>query len=82
MTEHDKQEIAAIVSAAVAGAVKEAMSEHGHCALGIKPETAHELISFADTWKHARRTLIGGIIGVALVGALGALWVGFKAMLK
>ena len=74
MTEKDKSEIAAIVRAV--------MEEHGHCALGIKSETAHELISFADTWKHTRRTLIGGVIIVAVGGMLAAMWLGIKIMVK
>lgn len=74
MTEKDKSEIAAIIRAAV--------EEHGHCALGIKPETAHELISFADTWKHARRTALGALILIAAGGVLSAFWFGFKGLLK
>ena len=74
MTAKDKEEIAAIVRAA--------LDERGHCVLGIKAETAHELISFADTWKHTRRTLTGGIILVAISGVLAALWLWFKVMVK
>ncbi|MPN27159.1 hypothetical protein SDC9_174586 [bioreactor metagenome] len=74
MTAKDKQEIAEIVRAA--------LEERGHCALGIKPETAHELISFADTWKHARRSALVVLVTVAIGGALGALWIGIKVMAK
>ena len=74
MTEHDKQEISEIV--------RSALAEHGHCALGIKPETAHELISFAVMWKDIRKKATGAFILIAIGGAVSALWVGFKTMLK
>lgn len=78
MTERDKQDIAEIVAIAVKGA----MAEHGPCSLGIKPETAHELISFAVMWKDIRKKATGAFILIAIGGALTALWVGFKTMLK
>jgi len=82
MTESDKKEIAAIVSTATAAAVREAMTEQGHCALGIKPETAHELISFADAWKTGRRTAVKAGITVIIGGALLALWSGIRMLVK
>ncbi|MBE6399676.1 MAG: hypothetical protein E7041_05990 [Lentisphaerae bacterium] len=77
MTELEKHEIAALVSEAVA----QAMAANRHCPLGIRPETAHELISFADTWKTCRKVLISGVIATAVGGLLTALWCGIKTML-
>lgn len=74
MTKEDKQEIAEII--------RQTMQEHGYCALGIKPETAHELISFADTWKTMRRYAIGGFITGAAIALLSALWLGIKQSIK
>ncbi len=74
MTESDRKEIAKIV--------RDALAENGHCALGIKPETAHELISFADAWKHSRRYALCAVITVAVGGLLAALWMGLKAMVR
>lgn len=77
MTEQEKHEI----SIMVAEAVTRAMQENHHCPLGIRPETAHELISFADTWKTCRKVMITGVITVAIGGLLTALWSGVKTML-
>lgn len=74
MTAKDKQEIAEIVRAA--------LDERGHCALGIKAETAHELISFADTWKRIRRNALTALVVVAIGGVISALWIGIKVMVK
>ena len=77
MTAKDREEIARII--------REALTEVQSvkkCELGIKPETAHELISFADTWKTCRRYMIGGIITVAIGGLLAAIWAGIKQILK
>jgi len=82
LTENEKREIAAVISTAVAGAVREAMTEQGHCALGIKPETAHELISFADAWKTGRRAAVKAGITVIIGGALLALWSGIRMLVK
>lgn len=76
MTAKDREEIAKIIREALeVQSVKK-------CELGIKPETAHELISFADTWKTCRRYMIGGIITVAIGGLLAAIWAGIKQIIK
>lgn len=77
MTEQEKHEIAEMVSQAVT----KAMLENHHCPLGIKPETAHELISFADTWRTCRKVMITGVITTAVGGLLVALWSGIKTMI-
>lgn len=77
MTEHEKMEVAELIEKAVS----DAMSKNRHCPLGIRPETAHELISFADTWKTCRKVMIGGVITTAIGGLLIALWTGLKAMI-
>lgn len=77
MTEQEKIEVAEMVSQAVT----KAMIENHHCPLGIKPETAHELISFADTWKTCRKVMITGVITTAVGGLLVALWSGIKSIL-
>ena len=76
MTAKDREEIARII--------REALTEQSvkKCELGIKPETANELISFADTWKTCRRYMIGGIITVAIGGLLAAIWAGIKQIIK
>lgn len=78
MTEQEKVEIAEMVTLAVT----KAMQENHHCPRGIRPETAHELISFADTWKTCRKVMITGVITTAVGGLLVALWSGIKSMLK
>lgn len=76
MTEQEKHEI----SIMIAESVTKAMQENHHCPLGIRPETAHELISFADTWKTCRKVMITGVITTAIGGLLIALWSGIKTM--
>ncbi len=71
MTEKEKNEIADIV-------VRVMKERETHCALGIKPETAHELIRFADDYKQARRKFTGALITVAAGAILYALWEGIK----
>ena len=72
MTEVDKKEIAAII--------RDELRECGTCSLGIKKETAAELINFADTWKTCRRYAVGAVVTVAIGGLLAALWAGVKAL--
>lgn len=74
MTEREKQEIAAIVSAVVRQEI-----EQNHCSLGIKPETAHELIAFADSWKTYRKGFQVAMAGILVTGAVAAIWAGIKA---
>ncbi len=75
MTERDKTDIAEIVAAALA-------KQGSGCSLGIKPETARELISFADTWKTCRKTMLIGLITVVAGGIIAAFWAGIKQMVK
>lgn len=77
MTAKDREEIGQIVRQAL---LETQMQKK--CDLGIKPETAQELISFADTWKTCRRYMIGGIITVAIGGLLAAIWAGIKQIIK
>lgn len=70
MTEKDKQELRDII--------REEVKEGARCALGICPETAHELINLADTWKTCRRGAMITLITTAVAGILGAIWVGLK----
>lgn len=72
MNEQDKREIGEIVAAAIV--------QHGGCPHGVNAATAHELIDFATTWRHCKRTAIGAFI-VTLIGAAGtAIWAGVKAL--
>lgn len=48
MNEQDKREIGEIVAAAIV--------QHGGCPHGVNAATAHELIDFATTWRHCKRT--------------------------
>lgn len=73
MTRDEKLEIAAIVREIVA-------EQTQGCSLGIKRETAHELISFADTWKNTRRAMIWGLAGVAVTGLASALVIGIRTI--
>lgn len=73
MTEKERAEIIAVI----AEVIREEIS--GHCTLGIKPETAHELISFADSWKTYRKGFQVAMAGVLVAGAVSALWAGIKA---
>lgn len=73
MTEKEKAEIIAVIAEVVRQEVQ------SHCALGIKPETAHELISFADSWKTYRKGFQVAMAGVLVAGAVSALWAGIKA---
>lgn len=72
MTEADKKEIATII--------REELHERKGCLLGIRSDTAQELISFADTWKTCRRSMIVAIVTVAIGGMLTALWAGIRVM--
>jgi len=72
MTAEDKKEIAALL--------RKELEEGSGCALGIKKETAQELISFADTWKACRRSMLVAISTIAVTGLLTALWYGLKTM--
>lgn len=72
MTAEDKKEIAALL--------RKELEEGSGCALGIKKETAAELINFADTWKTCRRYAIGAVVTVAIGGLLAALWAGVRAL--
>ena len=74
MTEADKREIATIL--------RNELESGSGCSLGIKKETAQELISFADTWKTCRRSMIVAIVTVAIGGTLTALWAGFRIMVN
>ena len=74
MTEKEKAELIAVI----AEVVRQEIS--GHCSLGIKPETAHELISFADSWKTYRKGFQVAMAGVLVTGAVAALWAGIKAI--
>jgi hypothetical protein len=78
MTELEKHEFAAMISEAVA----QAMAANQHCPMGIRPETAHELITFAQTWKTCRKVMITGVIATVIGGLLTALWCGIKTMLN
>lgn len=71
MTEKDKAEIAEIVRSVL-------RERETHCALGIKPETAHELIRFAEDYKQARRKFSGALITVAAGAFIYALYEGIK----
>ena len=73
MTEKERIEIAEVVALAV----RQEMQEH--CALGIKPETAHELISFADSWKTYRKGFQVAMAGILVAGVVSAIWAGIKA---
>lgn len=75
MTDRDKKEIADIVR----GVMNE---RETHCALGIKPETAHELIRFADDYKQARRKFTGALITIAAGAFLYALWEGIRLFIN
>lgn len=72
MTEKERLEIAEIVTVAVRHEMQE------HCALGIKPETAHELISFADSWKTYRKGFQVAMAGILVTGLIAAIWAGIK----
>lgn len=74
MTELERHEMAELVSEAVARAMEQ------HCPMGIRPETAHELITFANTWKTCRKVMITGVVTTVITGLLVALWTGIKAM--
>lgn len=76
MSEHEKIELAQVVSEAVVKAMEQ------HCPMGIKPETAHELITFAQTWKTCRKVMITGVIATVIGGLLTALWSGIKTILS
>ncbi len=76
MTEIEKHEMAEIVSAAVVRAMEQ------HCPMGIRPETAHELITFAQTWKTCRKVMITGVVATVIGGLLTALWTGIKTALS
>lgn len=76
MTNADKKEIAEIVAAAVQKAME------NHCPIGVREETARELIAFAQTWKACRKAMITGIVTTAIGGLLLALWAGAKSLLK
>ena len=73
MTERERTEIAELIATVVRQEVQ------SHCALGIKPETAHELISFADSWKTYRKGFQVGMAGILVAGAVSAFWAGIKA---
>ena len=75
MTNADKKEIAEIVAAAVQKAME------NHCPIGVREETARELITFAQTWKTCRKVMITGVIATVIGGLLTALWCGIKTML-
>ncbi len=75
MTEKEKNDIADIVLRVM----KECDT---HCSLGIKPETAHELIRFADDYKQARRKFTGALITVAAGALLYAVWEGIKIFIS
>lgn len=72
MTEKEKLEIAKIISSVVSREMQ------NHCALGIKPETAHELISFADSWKTYRKGFQVAMAGILVTGLVAAIWAGIK----
>ncbi len=76
MTEIEKREITEIVSAALIRAMEQ------HCPMGIRPETAHELITFAQTWKTCRKIMLTGVIATVIGGLLTALWTGIKTVLN
>ena len=68
MTDREKQELYEIV--------RNVLTTSGGCPLGIKPETAHELISAADTWKTCRRSMLVGVITVVVGGIIAAIVAG------
>lgn len=72
MTEKERLEIAELVASVVRQEVQ------NHCALGIKPETAHELISFADSWKTYRKGFQVAMAGLLVAGVVSAIWAGIK----
>jgi len=72
MTEKERAELIAVIAEVVRQEIA------GHCSLGIKPETAHELISFADSWKTYRKGFQVGMAGILVAGAVSALWAGIK----
>lgn len=76
MTENEKHEIAEIVSAAVIKTMEK------HCPMGIRQETAHELITFAQTWKTCRNLMITGVVATVIGGLITALWTGIKTVLN
>ena len=76
MTESEKRELMEIVSVAVVKAMAQ------HCPMGIAPGTAHELITFAQTWKTCRKVMITGVAATVIGGLLTALWSGIKTMME
>ena len=76
MTEKERHDLSEIVSAAVVKAMEQ------HCPMGIRPETAHELITFAQTWKTCRKVMITGVVMTVIGGLFAALWAGIKAIIR
>lgn len=72
MNEKDRIELAELVASVVRTEMQ------NHCALGIKPETAHELISFADSWKTYRKGFQVAMAGILVAGVVSAIWAGIK----
>jgi hypothetical protein len=75
MTDVEKHEMSQLISDAVFRAMEQ------HCPMGISPETAHELITFAQTWKTCRKVMITGVVATVAGGLLTALWSGIKTVL-
>lgn len=75
MTEPEKHEFSELISEAVAKALAQ------HCPMGISHDTAHELITFAQTWKTCRKVMITGVVATLIGGLLTALWTGIKTAL-
>ena len=76
MTEKERHDLSEIVSDAVVKAMEQ------HCPMGIRPETAHELITFAHTWKTCRKVMITGVVMTVIGGLFTALWAGIKAIIR
>ena len=75
MTVSEKNEMAEIVSSAVIRALEQ------HCPMGLQPETVHELIIFAQTWKTCRKVMITGAAATLITAFFTALWAGIKTIL-
>ncbi len=73
MNEADKMELAELF-------VEILESREKHCPLGISPETARELIDFANAWRKARRTALATLAGALAASVFAALAAGIRAL--
>lgn len=79
-----EREIELIVDRAVEKAVDKAITKalEQNCPLGVHPDTAQDLINFAQTWRQSRKAMTTGIVATLVGGMLLAIWAGVKAMIK